>query len=249
MPFVRQTCCKFWGAQFLLTGPVILTAFLVWLKRTGRDFSANDWYLLSFALPFIAVISLQALLARAHANWASPTYVAVTIAAVFFLASRHPKWLLASFAINLGVGAALTHFDTLIAQPLQLARTSKTDPFWALRDWPEIVRQVRQTAARAGAEPFAVASDNRAVLAQMQANLPLAAGAAMGWQRTGKPHNHFDQRFALPEQPHGAVLLVTQTDKEVVLRAFPAAIYAGQATSNQIAGKPVSFAMWWIGKP
>ena len=239
---------SFLSAQFLMAGPVLLCAFLIWLKQITRKLSANDWYLLAFALPFLTVISLQALLSRAHANWAAPTYVAVTLAAVLFLAARHPRWLALSFAFNLAVTTALYHFDFLVAQPFHLARSVKTDPYWALRNWPGVIEQIRQAAAAHGAaENFTVASDDRAVLAQLQANLPLPAGAALGWQRGAKPQNHFDQRFRLPAKPAGAVLLVTQTADSEVLQAFPAAKSAGQAVSNQIPDRPLAFRLWWIG--
>lgn len=238
----------FLSAQFLMAGPILLCAFLFWIRQIMRKMSADEWYLLAFALPFLTVISLQALLSRAHANWAAPTYVAVTLAAVFFLAARHPRWLALSFAGNLAATTALYHFDFLVAQPLQLARSVKTDPYWALRNWPGVIEQVRQAAIADGsAEKFAVASDDRAVLAQLQANLPLPAGAAMGWQRGAKPQNHFDQRFRLPARPDGAVLLVTQAADSEVLQAFPLARSAGQAASSQIPDRPLNFKLWWVG--
>lgn len=239
---------EFLGAQFLLASPILLCAFLLWLWHAARKLTVNDWYLLAFALPFLALISLQALLSRAHANWASPTYVAATLAAVFFLAARHPRWLAGAFAFNLTLAACLYHFDVLIAQPLHLTRSVKTDPFWALRDWPAIVEQTRQAAVSHGvAGHFSIASEDRAVLAQLQANLPLPAGAALGWQRDARPQNHFEQRFRLPAKPAGAVLLITHAKDDEVMAAFPAAKSAGRASSALISDRPLSFSLWWIG--
>lgn len=239
---------EFLAAQFLLAGPVLLCAFLLWLWQAARKLTANDWYLIAFALPFLGLISLQALLSRAHANWASPTYVAATLAAVFFLAVRHTRWLAVAFAFNLTLTACLYHFEVLIAQPLHLTRSVKTDPFWALRDWPAIVEQTRQAAVSHGVTvDFSIASEDRGVLAQLQANLPLPAGAALGWQRDARPQNHFEQRFRLSAKPAGAVLLMTHASDSEVITAFPAAKSAGKASSALIADRPLSFSLWWIG--
>jgi hypothetical protein len=238
---------EFWAAQFGVAGPILLGAFLVWAFHRPWKTSPDGWFLSSFALPILVVISLQALLSRAHANWATPTYVAATLAAVLWLAARHRRWLVASFVVNLALAATLYHFDTLIARPFDLPRTVKTDPFWAMRNWPGIVSAVREEAARAGhVNAFSVASDDRAVLAQLSANLPLAADRARGWQRGAQAMNHFDQRFPLAAAPAGPVLLVTRAPESDVLKTFPQARTAGRVRSAVVPDRALEFGLWWI---
>lgn len=245
--FHPDVLAAFWAAQFGVGGPIVFGAFVVWSCYRPWKSSPDGWFLSAFALPILLVISLQALLARAHANWATPTYVAATLAAVLWLAARHRRWLAASFAVNLALAVVLYHFDALVARPFDLPKQVKYDPYWAMRNWPGIVAAVRDEAARRGvADGFAVASDDRALLAQLQANLPLPAGRALGWQRGAQPNNHFEQRFPLPARPTGPVLLITTADADAVRRAFPDARPAGRARSAVIVDRPLDYGLWWI---
>ncbi len=55
-------------------GPILFGALLVIVWRARRTFSAlpeSDRLLLAFSVPVIALITTQAFLSRAHANWAA----------------------------------------------------------------------------------------------------------------------------------------------------------------------------------
>ena len=239
---------EFLVAQFGVGGPVLFGAFIVWLlSRRWRE-QADGWFLLSLGLPFLMVILLQALLSRANANWAAPAMVAISLAAMSLLLQRSRAWLVASFGINLLLALLLYHFGTLVREPLGLPHRVRTDPFWATRNWPGICEQVRDVASRppVASEGMYVASDNRAVLAQLQATLALRPGAALGWQRGAQPDNHFEQRFPLPSRPAFPVLLVTAAPADAVQAAFPGAQPAGSARSAQVADRPLAYGLWWI---
>ena len=243
---------EFLLTQFLVAGPLIFGGFLAWLVSRewlpGRPASADSWFLLSLALPFLAVITLQALLSRAHANWAAPAMAAACLAAVHFLLQRHRGWLVASFAVNLLLAVMLYHFDVLVRAPLGLAHTVRTDPFWATRSWPDIHAQVREVLRKppSGQTNVRIASDDRAVLAQLQWGLVLPPGSALGWQRGPRPANHFDQHFPLPAKLDAPVLLVTSASEAEVRSAFSQAQSAGTARSEVLQGRPLSLSMWWL---
>ncbi len=239
---------EFLLAQFGVGGPVLFGAFIAWLAaRRWRD-EADGWFLLALGLPFLAVIMLQALLSRANANWAAPAMVAISLAAMSLLLQRPRAWLAASFGINLLLALLLYHFGALVREPFGLPHRVRTDPFWATRNWPGIGEQVREVATRPPVAGFGlrVASDNRAVLAQLQATLALPAGAALGWQRGPVPDNHFEQRFPLPSVPAFPVLLVTAAPAAAVQAAFPGAQAAGSVRSAVVADRPLAYSLWWI---
>lgn len=239
---------EFLVSQFGVGGPVLFGGFIAWLVSRQWRATSDGWFLLALSLPFLALISVQALLSRANANWAAPTMVAASLAAVHFLLQRRRGWLIASFAFNLLLAAFLYHFDVLVREPMGLPHVVNTDPFWATRNWPGIHAQVRD-ALQKSPQPGAgvhVASDDRAVLAQLQAALELPPGAAMGWQRLGHPDNHFDQRFPLPAQPDFPVLLVSSAPPEKVMAAFPTAQAAGVARSDVLKDRPLEFRLWWL---
>ena len=242
---------EFLVSQFLVAGPIIFGGFLAWLVSRewlpNRAASADGWFLLSLSLPVLAVISLQALLSRAHANWAAPAMAAACLAAVYFLLQRR-RWLVTSFAINVLLAVLLYHFDVLVREPFGLQHTVRTDPFWATRSWPNIHAQVKDAMRNppSGNASARVASDDRAILAQLQWGLVLPPGSALGWQRGARPGNHFDQHFPLPAKLDAPVLLVTTAPEADVLAAFPGAQSAGTARSEVLQGRPLILPMWWL---
>ena len=239
---------EFLVSQFGVAGPVLFGGFLVWLVSRQWHVSADGWFLLSLSVPFLALITMQALLSRANANWAAPAMAAASLAAVRFLLQQRRGWLVASFVVNLLLATLLYHFDVLVREPFGLPHTVRTDPFWATRNWPGIHAQVKDVLGvpPAGDWPAAIASDDRAVLAQLQWGLALPPGLAMGWQRGPRPANHFDQHFPLPATTVMPVLLVTAAPAAEVLAAFPTAQSAGTARSEVLLGRPLTFSMWWL---
>ena len=240
---------EFVAAQFGLAGPVLFGGFLVWLGKARWRASADQWFLLALGLPFLALIMLQALLSAANANWAAPALAAVSLAAVLWLAEQGRLgrfFLVLSFALNGSLAVALYHFESLVSTPLDWPRSTRTDPFWVVRDWPVLAEQVAATAKLQAVNELAIASDDRALLAEMQALLHLPAGAAMGWQRGPQPHNHFELNFPLPAVLPQRVLLITQAPSADVLAAYPNAVSAGKARSSVVVDRPVRFGLWWL---
>ena len=247
-----QSLLEFEAAQWIVGGPLLVAAFGLWCMRQTWRQSAELWLLMCFTVPMWLVISIQALLARAHANWASPTYVALTVTAVIFLWSK--KTLLGKGAlaltllVNLCLGAALYHFETLIAKPLGIAPSAHTDPYWALRNWPDAIDAVQHLLRDVSADPhtWRIASDDRGMLSMGQAMLKLPAGAALGWQRGPAPNNHFEQRFALNKTTTQRVLLISQSSPAEVLHDFPNAQFAGHIDAAQMADGALHFSAWWL---
>jgi hypothetical protein len=196
----------------------------------------------------LAVMALQALLSRANANWAAPAHVAITMAAVALLWQHRRKgWLSAAMVFNLLFAVLLYHGQTLVREPLGLEASWRTDPYWALRNWPGLQDQIRSTLAQRQPQPelWRVASDDRAVLAQIQWGLQLPAGHAMGWMTQGTPMNHFDQRFPL-QTGSGPVLLITQASVDVVRQQFPHALPGPVLRSESVKSEALTYSSWWL---
>ena len=71
---------EFFSSQFGVFGPILFAALLAiaWhALRHGADEPRR--ILLSFSLPVLILIGMQALLSRAHANWAATAYPAAAI--------------------------------------------------------------------------------------------------------------------------------------------------------------------------
>ncbi|MEY2622257.1 MAG: hypothetical protein RIT26_2077 [Pseudomonadota bacterium] len=242
-----ETMLTFWAEQWLVGNGVLVSAYVVWLVRHHWHGVARHWFLMSFSLPMLAVISAQALLSRAHANWAAPAHAALSLAAVGWLwQSRRKTWLGLALAFNLLFAVLLYHGQTLLREPLGLTASWRTDPFWALRNWPGVHEQTRERLMELAPQgPWRVASDDRAVLAQLQWGLKLPEGAAMGWLKNRIPMNHFDQRFPLTLDP-GPVLLLTRAEDAEVLKSHPQAKKLPQIRSALIESEAIELQAWWL---
>ena len=93
----------FLAGQFAVAGPVFFAAYLAGLARL-RD--PQRRYLALMSLPVLAIVSVQALVSGANANWAAAAHLAALVLAAAVLAPR-PRLLAAGLAINLAVTAAL----------------------------------------------------------------------------------------------------------------------------------------------
>jgi hypothetical protein len=177
--------------------------------------------------------------------------VALTVASVVFLWTRKGFFgkpaLALTLVMNLVLGAVLYHFETLVAKPLGITPSAHTDPYWSLRNWPDAIDAVNSTLTEAmPQEEWRIASDDRGMLSIGQAVLHLPAGAALGWQRSDSPQNHFEQRFPLTKTPQKRVLLVTQASQAEVLAHYPHAQFARRIDADKLSDGALHFTAWWI---
>ena len=107
--------------QFGVFGPILVIVLLRTAWREIREPSdPSKTLLLSFSLPVLAILTVQAILSRAHGNWTATAYPAATILVTAVMIELHRKIL---FAISLGlhlVIAVLLAFAPAFAQRLPL---------------------------------------------------------------------------------------------------------------------------------
>ena len=154
---------EFLGGQFGVFGPAPFAALaaavgLVALRRAD----ARDRWLLSLTLPAIAVVLVEAVVARANANWAGAAYAAGSV-----LAARAPAWsprwrpvLFASLVLQGCVAAA---FSLAMLRPDLAERAGLGNSFKRAQGWrttAALARDWRDRAATAG-PVSALAVDDR----------------------------------------------------------------------------------------
>lgn len=129
---------EFTAGQLFTMGPLAFVALVAALfaPKVWRDPKLG--YLAAMTLPFLGVISLQALLAKANVNWAAPTFFAGTllVAAVWMRADRKRLWFTA-IIINLVLLSAFYHYRVM-AEAVGVTLTKKMDPYSRVRGWPEL---------------------------------------------------------------------------------------------------------------
>ncbi len=97
----------FLGSQALILGPLLFAAvigLLIHLFSRRRLVSETERFLLCFSLPVIVIVSMQAFLSRANANWAAPAAIGLVVLVVIWLNRLGRRRLLAA---AIGVNACL----------------------------------------------------------------------------------------------------------------------------------------------
>ena len=191
---------EFFFSQFAVFGPVLFAA-LIWAAL--RPKATGVGRLLVFALPAVLIVCTQALLDRAYANWAASAYFAGTILAVMVLLDR-PRLLTLSLAVNGAVAFILPVLTLFPAQTL-----GRDEPLLArYLGQAALSRQIIDMARAEGGLP--IVADRRDVLADL-----FYTGQGEGLQiyappPAGRPENHYQQAYPLPDTLSGPVLLVTE---------------------------------------
>jgi 4-amino-4-deoxy-L-arabinose transferase-like glycosyltransferase len=129
---------EFFGGQFGVFGPVLFASLLMFCLRWRRQDAPTgngdaERLLMSFCLPVLGLMLVQALLSRAHANWAAFAYVAATV--LITAALLRGGWMRlfrASFGLHLAVVLVLAvggAFAGLFALP------GGSDPYARVLGW------------------------------------------------------------------------------------------------------------------
>lgn len=187
---------EFLGSQFGVFGPILFGALIVAIVRPkGRA------GLLAFVLPALTVVSVQALMDRAYANWAASAYLAATPLVVALLLPR-PGWLRAGVGINSAIAVILPVLT--LVPGLTLGRDEPLVSRYLGR--ADLSRQIIDLAQAQGGLP--VVATNRDILADLFYTGRDTGLAFYARPAEGRPQNHYEQRHALPPDAAGPVLFI-----------------------------------------
>lgn len=184
---------EFFFSQFAVMGPGLFAALLVAMSRPSRG-------LLAFVLPALLVVSLQALIDKAYANWAVSAYFAGTILAVAVLMAA-PRLRSVAIGINLILCLALP--IATVAPSLSLNGKSIVARYLGRAD---LSHQILALAKKQGGLP--ILAKDRSVLADLFYTGQDTDAVIYAHRPQGKPQDHYEQRYALPEGLTGPILLI-----------------------------------------
>ncbi|TDL77690.1 hypothetical protein E2L08_12935 [Palleronia sediminis] len=217
----------FVASQFGVMGPVLMAA-LVWAAATRRG--AGFGWLALFALPPLAVVSVQALLDQAYANWAFAGLLAGVPLATAILYDRAPRWLRISTALN----AALCLVVPLAAALPGVMRLPSGEPMAARYLGRAQVSRMIDEAARAGGASAILATD-RDLLADLFWTLDGTDWAIYAPRPEGAPSNYYEQTRPLPDDPPAPVLRASFAPSDcAAARTLAAPRIAGGAHAGRV---------------
>jgi len=196
----------FLAAQFAVFGPVLFGGLCALTVSTlRRRTGAPVPLLLAFTLPALAVVTVQAFLSDAYANWAASAYLAGTVAVVPWLLAHARAWLGISFAINGALCLALP-LAAIFADRLSLG---DPDDLLLARQigQADLSRQIIAEAEFNGLQT--IVARNRDVLADLFYTGRDARLTYRAEPQPGRPPHHYALKFPLEPGLQGDVLLVS----------------------------------------
>lgn len=192
-------------------GPVLLVGLVVTLCVRSRKIYADERFrlLVVFSVPVLVVISVQAFLSRAHANWAAPAFVAATPLVVAWCLDRPSRsWILrTSVVLHVLVAGIVYNVDSLAA-----AFGTRVPPAIDLqkrvRGWDKAGLWLRELKADYQDRPL-LFDDRKTMATLLYYARPLAWDSRM-WNPGGLVQNHYELTVPLPDSPGGDFLYITR---------------------------------------
>ncbi len=204
---------EFVAGQFAVAGPVFFGAYLAGLGAVRRR--PDIAWLALMSLPVFVIVTVQALVSGANANWAAAGHVGAVLVAASVLADRR-VWLVAGLAINLAISAALP-VATIFADRWMLGDNLALERHVGQA---AISRRIAEIAASEGADT--VVADNRGLLADMFFTLRESGLAIYAAPVAGFPPHHYAQKHPLP--PGAGTVLFVHSRSRVPDCADPEAV-------------------------
>lgn len=200
---------EFFLSQFAVFGPILFGLFLAAIIRLPREgMSRRQLLLLSFSVPVLATICIQALMSKAYANWAAVTYIGATVLVADLMVNVIPDWWRRlSMPIHIGVFVVIA-VAVAFARPGQLPLPEDRNPFDRMYGAREIADAANQNM---GVDRYeAILTDDRRLSALMAYYLRNTDIPKMAWRSGEAVSDHFELTRPYQADPESPVLFMTR---------------------------------------
>jgi len=223
---------SFLGDQFGVFGPVSFLLLLGALFSGAKVLKGES-----------LIISAQALLSRANANWAVTAYIAGPIIICAFAAKRPRVFKALRFGV-IGQSLLMIALGILVLMPALADSAGLSNSVKRMRGWPATVASLNSVfeGGHRGQSFEAIATDNRRIFYDLTYyDLPQTAPLYM-WRLSSLPGNHAEKTSPLPAMT-GPVLLINynpayidlfKTDFERVYELPPLEIELGGGKTRRL---------------
>ncbi len=209
---------EFIGSQFGVVGPIVFSIYLIAIFRLSRLGASREQKLvICFSLPVLLLISFQAIMAKAFANWAATAFPALVILVSQLFVHVVPRiWCRISNALHIAIFAVLS-VVTCFAAPGQLPLPEKANPFNRMWGGSEMGQAVSMELEK-GIYTH-VLSDSRKRSATLIYYLRDEPIKVLAWRQRETPQDHFELTRALQDVDKGemkdAVILFPSYSQKV----------------------------------
>lgn len=201
---------EFMGSQFGVFGPILFAFLLIALVRFWIEgWDRTQKFLVLFSVPVLGLVTFQALMSKAYANWAAVTYIAASILIADIMVNRIPPvWNKISLTIHSVAFVGLS-IAVAFSAPGYLTLANGQEPFARLHGWQEIGRATEDILEKGNY--VAVIGPHRHLTAELVYYLRHRPEKIFALKRPGVPHDHYELTRPYLGKPEGAVLLVSNS--------------------------------------
>lgn len=166
--------------------------------------------LMTFTVPVLAIMSVQALLSRANANWAAPAFIAATpLVVAWCLEKERWTWVL-KISLPLHILLALILYNIPVLEAAFGRHLPPTlDITRRLYGWDQAGEWVQSLKTRHPDLPL-LFSDRKTMATLLYYGYPLVQDSQM-WFPKQHPENHYEMSAPFDPAPGSDVLYVTKT--------------------------------------
>ncbi len=194
----------FLGAQFVTAGPLCFALMLLIIRP--RRSTLADRLLICLSVPALTLMSLQAFISEANANWALTAMPALVVWLSGWIARDGWRWGMVSAGINVGIAFVfIIVSSTANIGPL----TPKSDPLRRLKGWSVLADDVEAALAASGAQT--VIANRRATAAALNWHLHQQGVTILSYDADNVPSNHFEANHPWRPQPGRQILMLSGT--------------------------------------
>ncbi len=212
--FNPANALEFFASQAGVFGIILFIALLVIAWRARHGTTDKQKLLLSFSLPIILLITVQAFLSRAHANWAAAAYVAASVLVTAELLRANARLAFnGSLALHLALVGLIGAGNAMAGR---VSLPGGIDPYERVLGWKAIADYADRKAIEGGFR--AISTDRRALTAEL---LYYSSGRVPVYAHLDGdvPRDHFELTRPLTAETPGPILFVSFKDRAERLRA------------------------------
>ncbi len=215
VPFHPLEFLEFISSQFAVFGPVsfILLLAALWAALKGR-LTPPSVMIAAFVLSPLLIISFEALVSRANANWAVTAYVTGSILSAHYLMRAWDIWQQKFIIGTSVVTAACLGIILLVIIPGAADHAGLSNSLKRMRGWPE-TRALITAQYKDGHDGHIfshIMTDNRRVFFGLNYyGLNDIAPLTM-WRYKATPQNQAELKHALEDGADGPVLIIAYFD-------------------------------------
>lgn len=238
---------EFLGAQAGIIGPIAAGIFVLGAIRSVRSatITTSDRLMLALSAPVIIVVTIQAFISRANANWAAPAFVTLCIlVCAWALREKWVRTLAASTLFNVTIALFLC---ALAVSPALVSAVGQENAVKRLRGWPEAGNTIITIASSA---PFtAIMSDDREDMASLY-YYTRARKIPLRMMPSRTPGNEYEAAHALSSDVASYVLFVTRKqDVSSVTSAFASSERIGTIETRLDSKRTRVFYLYALREP